>query len=231
VHEALLLEGAMGARLPGGGRVLFTTRRHGNLSTAAGVDCEHGAERREQLARDLGLRRLCASRQVHGAHVNTVTMLDAQGAAALDMDADGHVTALERVGVAVLGADCMLVAVGCESAVGMIHAGWRGLAAGILEEGVRAVRELGGDAPLGAVIGPCAGSCCYEVGPEVHEALGEPPRRGPIDLRAIARRRLLGAGAGDVQDVDACTICDERFFSHRREQAQAGRQAGIAWLS
>jgi copper oxidase (laccase) domain-containing protein len=69
------------------------------------------------------------------------------------------------------------------------------------------------------------------VGPEVHEALGEPPRRGPIDLRAIAHRRLMAAGVADIQDVDACTICDERFFSHRREQAQAGRQAGIAWLS
>jgi YfiH family protein len=231
VHDALLPSGTIGARLPGGGRVLFTTRERGNLSTAAGDDCERGSERREQLARELGLRRLCASRQVHGTYVNTVTLIDREGEAALDLDADGHVTALAGVGVAVLGADCMLVAIGCQAAVGMIHAGWRGLATGVLEEGARAVRELGGDQPLGAVVGPCAGSCCYEVGPEVHEALGEPPRRGPIDLRAIAHRRLMAAGVADIQDVDACTICDERFFSHRREQAQAGRQAGIAWLS
>jgi copper oxidase (laccase) domain-containing protein len=50
-------------------------------------------------------------------------------------------------------------------------------------------------------------------------------------MRAIARERLLAAGAGCVRDVPACTICDERYFSHRREGLRAGRQAGIAWLS
>jgi len=51
------------------------------------------------------------------------------------------------------------------------------------------------------------------------------------DLRAIAHERLLAAGVAEVRDVAACTICDERFFSHRREGVRAGRQAGVAWLS
>jgi len=83
-----------------------------------------------------------------------------------------------------------------------------------------------------AVIGPGAGMCCYEVGAEVHAALtGVEREPGAIDLRAIARRRLLAAGVSQVREVHACTICDERFFSHRREGARAGRQAGVAWLS
>ena len=82
-----------------------------------------------------------------------------------------------------------------------------------------------------AVVGPGAGPCCYSVGSEVHTALTGAPREGPIDLRAIVRGRLLAAGVGEVRDVEACTICDERFFSHRREGEHAGRQAGVAWLS
>jgi copper oxidase (laccase) domain-containing protein len=106
----------------------------------------------------------------------------------------------------------------------------------VLEEGVLALRDLGGEGEIGAVIGPCAGACCYEVGDEVHAAFGgdhrieSPPTRN-IDLRAIAHERLLAAGVTKVCDVAACTICDERFFSFRREGERAGRQAGVAWLS
>ena len=84
--------------------------------------------------------------------------------------------------------------------------------------------------PLVAVVGPGAGACCYEVGPEVHAVFGvsvDAPQN--IDLRAIARERLLAAGVSQVLDARACTICDPRFFSHRREGARAGREAGVAW--
>jgi polyphenol oxidase len=95
------------------------------------------------------------------------------------------------------------------------------------------VRELsGGEGALVAVIGPCAGPCCYEVGEEVHAAFAGAHRSGRrIDLRAIARERLRAAGVREVRQLDACTICDERYFSHRREGPRAGRQAGLAWLS
>jgi len=114
----------------------------------------------------------------------------------------------------------------------MVHAGWRGLAAGVLEEGVRALGDVGARGPIGAVIGPGAGSCCYEVGPEVHAAHGDAlGDTRPIDVRGIARAGVRAAGVGEVQDAPACTICDGRFFSHRREGPAAGRQAGVAWLS
>jgi copper oxidase (laccase) domain-containing protein len=84
-------------------------------------------------------------------------------------------------------------------------------------------------------VGPCAGPCCYEVGPEVAAALGETSApaagRRTVDLRAAAHARLLSAGVAEVVDARACTICDERFFSHRREGERAGRQGGVAWLT
>jgi hypothetical protein len=95
-----------------------------------------------------------------------------------------------------------------------------------------ALRELGGEGEIRAVIGPGAGVCCYEVGEEVHAVLGGAHREGAhVDLKAIARDRLLGAGVAEVNDLELCTICDVRFFSYRREGSRAGRQAGVAWLS
>jgi YfiH family protein len=132
----------------------------------------------------------------------------------------------------VLTADCLPVALVRDRAVAMLHAGWRGLAAGILEEGVRLLRAQRPGPEILAVIGPGAGACCYEVGPEVFAAFGaERAKPANIDLRAIARARLLEAGVSEVHEVGACTICDERFFSHRREGERAGRQGGVAWLS
>jgi len=217
---------------PGGGRALFTTRARLNLSTATGVDHEHGPSARDELCRELGLQWLCASRQVHGTDVQRVRACGGSGGEAVPIDADGHATELKGVGMMVLTADCLPVALGSEGAVAMVHAGWRGLAAGVLEEGVRALGELGGGGQVFAAIGPSAGVCCYEVGPEVHEACGGSHAQGRnIDLRAIARDRLLAAGVSLLCEVRACTICDERFFSHRREGSKAGRQAGVAWLS
>jgi YfiH family protein len=221
---------------PGGAHVLFTSRAHGNLSTLTGDRHEHGREARDMLCNELGLDWLCASRQVHGTFVQRVSTVAGSGGEAVAIDADGHAAALTGVGAMVLTADCLPVALGGDGAVAMLHAGWRGLAAGVLEEGIRALRELGASGPIEAVIGPGAGVCCYEVGPEVHAAFGQdrpgaPYRDGKnIDLRGIARERLLAAGVARVLDADACTICDERFFSHRREGVRAGRQGGIAWL-
>jgi len=145
--------------------------------------------------------------------------------------ADGHATAAVGVAAMVLAADCLPVVLGAEGAVAAVHAGWRGLAAGVLEEGVRALRDVGGGGEIVAVIGPCAGVCCYEVGEEVHAAFADAYRDGRlIDLRALARDRLLAAGVSKVSDVPACTVCDERFFSYRREGERAGRQAAVAWL-
>jgi copper oxidase (laccase) domain-containing protein len=118
-------------------------------------------------------------------------------------------------------------------AVAMLHAGWRGLSEGILENGVDALRALGASGRIEAAIGPGAGGCCYEAGPEVHTALGRPAVRAKIDLKAIAAKRLEGAGVAHVHDVALCTMCSDPglFFSHRRDGGITGRQAGIAWRS
>jgi YfiH family protein len=239
--------------LPGGAQVLFTSRAHGNLSTQTGDEHEHGRAARDRLCDELGLDWLCASRQVHGSTVQRVQEIAGSGGEAVAIDADGHATTLAGIGAMVLTADCLPVALGAVApssghgeggaVVAMAHAGWRGLAAGVLEEAVRALRELGATGPIEAVVGPGAGVCCYDVGEDVHAAFagqagpgetGSTPehyRRGKnIDLRAIARDKLLAAGVAGVSHADACTICDERFFSHRRQGKRAGRQAGIAWL-
>jgi YfiH family protein len=137
----------------------------------------------------------------------------------------------------VLTADCLPIALAGGGAVAMLHAGWRGLAGGILAEGVKTLRQLGANGKLEAAIGPGAGGCCYEVGEEVHRefaGLAGQVRRGRnLDLKAIAREQLDRAGVRTVHDVGLCTMCedDSLFFSHRRDGGVTGRQAGLAWLS
>lgn len=237
--------------LPGGGRATFTGRAQGNMSSVGGDGAEHGLAARERLRETLGIRRLMRGYQVHGTVVGRVFAdgaragLDSGGRPGLEnafecedstsqpaFEADGHAIAAPDMAAMVLTADCIPVVLGARGAVAALHAGWRGLAAGVLEEGVRALRELGGSGDVVAVVGPCAGACCYEVGEEVHAAFAGVHREGRlIDLRAIAHERLFAAGVSEVLDAEACTICDERFFSHRREGTRAGRQAGLAWLS
>jgi copper oxidase (laccase) domain-containing protein len=226
-HRAPAVDlGELLLELPGRGRALFTSRAAGNLSTGMGEGHEHGIRRREELCERHGLRWVCSSHQVHGTAMHVIDREMAAGGEPVALEADGHATNLAGVGAMVM------VALGCESAVAMIHAGWRGLAAGALEQGVRALREISGDEAIEAIVGPCAGICCYEVGPEVHAAFGGARRAdGHLDLRAIAHERLRDTGVGRIGDVEACTICDERFFSYRREGPRAGRQAGVAWLS
>jgi polyphenol oxidase len=220
--------------LAGGGRVLFSERAHGNMSSVGGDEAELAHAARERLRASVGVHQLVRGYQEHGTVVRRVRSAPMQeaGDERQRPPADGQATTVAGLGMMVLAADCLPVALGCEGAVAMVHAGWRGLAAGVLEQGVLALRELAGDAAMVAVVGPGAGVCCYEVGPEVHAAFGGAGGvAGHIDLRAIAHERLLAAGVGHVRDVQACTICDERFFSHRREGARAGRQVGVAWLS
>jgi YfiH family protein len=219
--------------LPGGASALFTSREHGNLSSVGGEGVEQGALARERLRAQIGARLLLRGHQIHGSEVRRVRSLpppDRDGPAAR---ADGQATNVAGVAALVLSADCLPVVLGGEGAVAAIHAGWRGLSAGVLEQGVLALRELvAGEGPLTAIVGPGAGPCCYEVGEEVQAAFGGRHLHGQnIDLRAIAHERLLAAGVAEVRDVAVCTICDERYFSHRREGERAGRQAGVAWLS
>jgi YfiH family protein len=243
--EELAREG-LAFELPGGGRALFTTRAHGNMSSVGGLDHEHGLQARERLRTQLGLRRLTRTYQAHGRAICFVHGEAIESPSDLDfgqspVKADGQVTHVRRVGVMALAADCLPVALGGAGGVAIVHAGWRGLAAGVLGEGVVMLRALGVESEIAAIVGPGAGPCCYDVGPEVHAAFAATPaaarahlsagESSPIDLRAIAHRQLHDKGVTDVRDVAACTICDTSFFSHRREAARAGRQTGIAWVT
>lgn len=218
--------------LAGPATVLFTDRSHGSFALppdSPGHDADQVRER--ALSLTSGVTALARGHQVHGATVRRIESFEGLAPAGPPADADGQATSVRGLAVMVVSADCLPVAVVGKGAVAMLHAGWRGLAAGVLEEGVKAVAEPAGPGPLSAVIGPGAGLCCYEVGPEVHEALSVPREGTHIDLPSVARSRLLAAGVEDVQTVRVCTICDPRFYSHRREGARAGRQAGIAWLT
>lgn len=241
--------------LPGGGRALFTDRSHGNMSSVGGKEAEGGLAARERLRERCGIAALVRGYQVHGTVVGCVYVDGARRGTPAGADdladarrlsdgplqpsfrADGHACAAEGVAAMVLAADCLPVVLGARGAVAALHAGWRGLAAGVLEEGVRALREVGGSGDVVAVLGPCAGRCCYEVGEEVHAAFvaeGPDARAGRnLDLKAIARRQLGRAGVEEVHDPGLCTICSDPslFFSHRRDHGVTGRQAGIAWLS
>ncbi len=213
-----------------GGQALFTTRRGGvsegpyaalNLGPWTDDDPERVRTNRELVAGLAGAH-LAQARQVHG------TRVVAADPAAVP-EADGHVTAQPGVAPTVLVADCVPIALASEDGVAMLHAGWRGLAGGIVAAGVAALRALGAQR-VAAAIGPGAGPCCYEVGPDVHAAFGTEGRT--LDLKAIARARLRAEGVDEVHDCGLCTMCDpERFFSHRRDRGVTGRQAGVAWRS
>jgi YfiH family protein len=172
-------------------------------------------------------RPLAFAKQVHGPRVLTVS-----GATTDVEEADGVATASRGVAALVLTADCLPVALATSAAVAMVHAGWKGLAGGVLEAGVDALRALDPDGAMQAAIGPAAGVCCYEVGDEVAARFPDEPRRADrhIDLKAIATARLAAAGVERVHDVGRCTICEpDVFFSHRASGPVTGRQGGLIW--
>jgi hypothetical protein len=229
-----------------GARVVFTTRRGGfssgpyeslNLGRLTADRPEAVRRNRAALKDQLGVQPAYI-RQVHGTAVRRVVEQPVDPTDAVELpEFDGQATAMPGVAPMVMTADCLPVAVAGAGAVAMLHAGWRGLAGGILAEGVAAVRELGAEGSLAAAIGPGAGPCCYEVGEEVHAAFTDQDldiRRGRnLDLKAIACEQLRRAGVEVVHDVGLCTICGDPalLFSHRRDGGITGRQAGLAWLS
>ena len=126
-----------------GAHLLFTSRASENLSSRSGERREHAAEARERLRGRLELHALAHARQVHGVTVRRLSEERAPAQVVGDDEADGHTSDLAGLGLLVFTADCLPVALACDGAVAMLHAGWRGLAAGVLEQGVRALREVG----------------------------------------------------------------------------------------
>jgi purine-nucleoside/S-methyl-5'-thioadenosine phosphorylase / adenosine deaminase len=203
-----------------GARALFTTRSWGDVRDTE----QHISER-------LGVR-LVRPRQVHRSTVISV----ASAADQARTEADAIVTAARGLAPAVIAADCLPIAISSKGAVAAVHAGWRGLDAGLIANAVAAIRKLGGGV-ITAAIGPGAGVCCYEVGEDLHRRFNahcQDFRRGAnLDLKAIARVQLMEAGVARIYDAELCTICADPAltFSHRRDGPDTGRQAAIAWLT
>jgi YfiH family protein len=224
-------------------RSLITTRAGGvssgqfaSLNLSARVGDDPGC-----VARNRAILRGCLPsepawmKQVHGTAV-----LDASRAPS-ETEADAAVTQLSGVVCAVMTADCLPVLLSERSgrAVGIAHAGWRGLAGGVLEKAVRAMGSPPAD--LIAYIGPGIGPRRYEVGDDVRgvfldDDAGAASAFTPLgagkhlaDLYALARRRLALAGVAGVFGGGFCTASDERFFSFRRDRA-TGRMASLIWL-
>jgi len=231
-----------------GGRAVFTTR-HGGQSSGPYESLNLGRLTDDAPAsvqanlRSLAGRwnvRLAWGRQVHGSEVVVAHNghAGADGPAPSSEEGDGRLTTRPGVAPMVLTADCLAVIVSGEGGVAALHAGWRGLAEGVLEAGVQGLRELGVAGELEAAIGPHARVCCYEVGEEVHARFaaagyGEARRGRHLDMARVAQRQLAAAGVARVHDIGLCTICSDPtlFFSHRRDHGVTGRQAGLAWLS
>jgi YfiH family protein len=172
-------------------------------------------------------------RQVHG---DRVVVVDAAGGCAGE-EADAAVTAVPGAVLAVHTADCAPLALVADGALGVVHAGWRGLVAGIVPQTVEAVTALGGPVTH-TLLGPCIGPECYEFGEDdlelVIAAVG-PTARGrtgggapALDLPAAVAASLAQAGAPAPVRLGGCTACEPGWYSHRA-RSDAGRQALVAW--
>ncbi|HEU4738720.1 MAG TPA: polyphenol oxidase family protein [Solirubrobacterales bacterium] len=217
----------------GGARAAFSTRLGGvseppydslNLGLLTDDADQAVAENRQRLAAALGFapEQIVFARQVHSTDL---VHHPREGGA---VDADGHVVREPGLVPLVFVADCLPVALYGPRGLAMVHAGWRGLAGGILAAAAGAVGATR------AAIGPGIGPCCYEVGEEVLAAfaeLGDVAEGRMLDLPEVARRLLAQAGVEQVESAGLCTSCEaELFFSHRRDAGRTGRQAGLAWI-
>jgi len=229
------------------GGVSEAPRDSANIGAHVGDDPEAVAANRRRVAGLLELTpaRVAGVTQVHGADVwldlgqgrelGVEVRWDSDETARVE--ADALVTSRVGVGLAVGVADCLPIALVWGEAIAAIHAGWRGLEAGVIEATVAALRRAAGSAVARsditprAVLGPALGPCCFEVGEEVaarFDASAVVRRAGAVnpflDVRADARRRLQAAGI-EVDVIDVCTRCDAGLFSHRGDGGATGRQA------
>ncbi|MFH2006449.1 MAG: peptidoglycan editing factor PgeF [bacterium] len=243
----------------------FTSRRGGvsqgsfaglNLSPKWFEDAGAVQENYRLLAEHAGYdaERLYIAHQVHGRRG---VIVEGQPVADVrQQEADFLVTAQSGVTVAVITADCVpvLLADRAQTAVAAVHAGWRGLVGGVIQEAVAALRDRFGVDPttLVAALGPGIGACCFEVGPEVVrqfetafpdvEGIVRPGRIGElggdakphVDLWKGARLALERAGLQPdrIEDPPACTMCEpERFYSFRRDGGRIGQHLSFIGIA
>jgi len=233
---------------PGPYRVAFTTRIGGvsdgpfsslNLGMRTEDDPARVVQNRTRVCEAVGADPDGATMawQRHGATVATAQPRGIVTPGTVYDHCDGLWSDGPGRAMLLLTADCLPISIvrvgGDAPAVAILHAGWRGLLAGIVAAGVRAL----GRARVAAAIGPSIGPCCYEVGEDVaapfRQAFGDDVARdGRLDLWTAAERALRAAGCREVDRLDLCTACGgDRFFSHRRDEGRTGRQGVIAYVT
>ncbi len=215
---------AFTARLGGVSKPPYDTL---NLAVRVGDERADVMENRRRAALVAGFDadRLTLALQVHAADV-----LDAApGDSGVLGEADGLFAASPGPVLGILAADCAAVALWGERGVAIVHAGWRGLVAGVVSKGVERVGDV-----HAAWVGPAIKACCYEVGPEVVEGFREAglpvADASHVDPGRAAVAALEDAGVDRVARIDVCTSCDERFFSYRRD-GLTGRHGAFVSLS
>lgn len=178
--------------------------------------------------------RLAWATQVHSARALEVTAAGAAG------EGDALCTRAASLALAVFTADCLPILLAAPGAVAAVHAGWRGLVAGVIANAIGAL----GATPARAWIGPTIGACCYEVGEEVGAAVSAasaapvltPGQRGRphLDLAAVARHQLVAAGLAptSIETIERCTRCQpDELWSYRRDGKGCGRNVAFIWRS
>jgi polyphenol oxidase len=212
----------------------------GNLGLHVQDDPVAVQHRRERLAAAIG-KPIVWLNQVHGVTVHTANQIEPTPTA------DAAVTADSAFALAVMTADCLPVALCArnaagQTAIGIAHAGWRGLLNGVLEQTVLALNALVPHAQLDAHLGPCIGVAQFEVGREVRAAFVDKTADSNMyftaltahtylcDLEALARATLYSAGVGSVSGGGWCTVSDPRLTSYRR-QSVTGRFATVVRLN
>jgi YfiH family protein len=216
-----------------------------------GVDPVEDRGRRERLREVFSLApdTIGTLKQVHSASVLSYEAGDGDVPGGWKREGDALWTEVPGTGVGVHTADCVPILLAHRKIpfAAAVHAGWRGLAAGIVEETVRILAERFGDAAVGgivAVAGPCARGCCYEIGEETADALrglpgaasllsrAKAPGKWTADLQGLSLAALRGAGipAGQAEAAGHCTICSLRFHSFRREKSATARQLSFLYI-
>jgi YfiH family protein len=230
--------------------VAFTERTGGtsegpfaslNLGFKTDDDAANVLANRDRVREGLGVRPFACVRQVHGARMIRIGPARAgrgfTGPVGLVGDADALWTSARGVSMAVLTADCVPIALADpeRGLLAVVHAGWRGVAAGIID---RAIERMAGANRILAAVGPAIGRDHYEVDEDVFAAVSAASpasapaeRRGDrflLDLPGTVATILEAAGVRDLEIAGECTACEAgRFFSHRRD-GESGRQALVA---
>lgn len=200
--------------------------------------------RRVYASLGLGTEQVVTARQVHGNRVAVVAGRDAGG---VMPNTDGLVTAMPGLALLLRFADCqpILLYDPEHHALGLAHAGWRGVALGIARRLLEAMQQAFGTRPVAllAGLGPAIGPCCYTVGHEVAASMGyalpdwkramqpEGENGWRLDLTAANAQLLAAAGVRQIEQAGICTACrNDEFFSHRADGGRTGRFAVVAYL-